>query len=255
MKAAYIQMNPELLDVKANIGKAEKLLSKASADIIVLPELFNTGYTFSIREEILAVSENIPHGPTSEFLIETAKAKNAFISAGISELEDDKLYNSALLAGPDGYIGKYRKVHLFFREKCFYEKGDLGYPVFETGNFKAGMLVCFDWFFPEAMRALALAGAQMILHPTNLVMPYYQAASITRALENRVFIIIANRYGTETNQEFTNTFTGSSQIVSHKGEILVSSPEDGDHIGVAELDPSLADDKNLNPMNNLWEDM
>ncbi|MCK5224601.1 acyltransferase, partial [Candidatus Calescamantes bacterium] len=63
MKAAYIQMNPELLDVKANIGKAEKLLSEASADVIVLPELFNTGYTFSTREEILAVSENIPHGP------------------------------------------------------------------------------------------------------------------------------------------------------------------------------------------------
>jgi predicted amidohydrolase len=117
------------------------------------------------------------------------------------------------------------------------------------------MMICFDWFFPESARALALRGAQIIAHPTNLVLPYCQTAMMTRCLENRVFAITANRYGTESLGPTSLTFTGASQLLSTKGERLLLAPESGDRVLWAEIDPSLADDKHVTPRNDLFLDL
>ncbi len=255
MKIGYVQFNPNLLKIEENLKRVESLLKNIDADLIVLPELFNTGYTFKSMNEVKNVSEKIPGGRTTQFLIGIAKKHNIFISGGISEIDGDDLYNSSAFVGPNGYIGKYRKVHLYYKEKLFFKRGNLGYPIYEIKGVKVGMLICFDWIFPEAMRSLARNGAQIILHSTNLVLPFYQMASRVRALENRVFIIISNRYGKEINGIEKNSFTGGSQIVDPAGIVLISSPKIGDEVKVIDINPDNAKNKDINEFNNLMEDI
>lgn len=222
MKVAYVQMEPVFLDPEANYSRAEKLIREAAdqgAKLVVLPELFDTGYNFRSREEVEEVAGQIPDGPTTEFLVELAKELEVFIVAGTAE-KDEKgnLYNSAVLVGPVGwgYIGKYRKIHLFNREKLFFRPGNLGFHVFNIGIAKVGVMICFDWFFPESARTLALKGADVIAHPSNLVMPYAPRAMPIRALENRVYTITANRIG----EEFGLRFIGKSTIASPRRKSL-----------------------------------
>lgn len=176
-----------------------------------------------------------------------------FIVAGTAE-KDEKgnLYNSAVLVGPVGwgYIGKYRKIHLFNREKLFFRPGNLGFHVFNIGIAKVGVMICFDWFFPESARTLALKGADVIAHPSNLVMPYAPRAMPIRALENRVYTITANRIG----EEFGLRFIGKSTIASPRAEVLAMGSEDKEEVGVVEIDLSLARDKRINEMNDIFKD-
>ena len=132
--------------------------------------------------------------------------------------------------------------------------GDTGFSVFEHRGAAIGMMICFDWYFPESARTLALRGAQIIAHPSNLVLPHCQTAMVTRCLENRVFAITTNRYGTETLGEKRLTFTGASQLVNPKGERLLKAPVAGDRVLFAEIDPSLADDKRPTSRNHLLND-
>ena len=119
---------------------------------------------------------------------------------------------------------------------------------------RIGMMVCFDWIFPEAARSLALQGAQIITHPANLVLPYCQQAMLTRSLENGVFSITANRYGLEVLGEQKLAFTGASQVVSQRGARLVDAPTSGDCVAVVEIDPAAAEDKRITPRNDLLGD-
>jgi predicted amidohydrolase len=139
-------------------------------------------------------------------LIIYSKANKKHIVTGFNESENRLLYNSAILIGPEGIVGKYRKLHLFMNEKKYFQPGNLGLPVFEVLGIKMGMLVCFDWMFPEVWRIMAMQGAQLICHPSNLVLPYAQKAVTTHAINNRIFIATANRIGTEGDL----TFTGQS---------------------------------------------
>ena len=148
----------------------------------------------------------------------------------------------------------YRKVHLFNREKKFFKPGNQGFQVFDFRGATLGMMICFDWLFPEAARSLALQGAQMILHPANLVLPYCQQAMFARAIENRVFIVTVNRVGTEAAGTHSNTFTGQSQIVSPEGEYLVRMNEDSPQVEVMHIDPGQALDKHITPFNHVLED-
>ncbi|AMQ18484.1 nitrilase [Thermococcus peptonophilus] len=256
MKVAYVQMEPVFLDPEVNYSKAEELIREVAdqgAKLVVLPELFDTGYNFRSREEVAEVAGQIPDGPTTEFLVELAKELEVFIVAGTAE-KDEKgnLYNSAVVVGPVGwgYIGKYRKVHLFNREKLFFRPGNLGFHVFNIGIAKVGVMICFDWFFPESARTLALKGADIIAHPSNLVMPYAPRAMPIRALENRVYTITANRIG----EEFGLRFIGKSTIASPKAEVLAMGSEDKEEVGVVEIDLSLARDKRINEMNDIFKD-
>lgn len=113
------------------------------------------------------------------------------------------------------------------------------------------MMICFDWIFPETARSLALQGAQIIAHPSNLVLQYCQRAMYARSVENRVFTITANRIGTEERAGRTLTFTGASQVLNPRGDTLVSAPGDEEHVGVAEADLTHADDKHITEYNDL----
>lgn len=256
MKVGFVQMEPKLLDLNANLSKAEKLIGEAAkqgAKLIVLPELFDTGYNFETKEEVAEIAQQIPDGETTQFLVEQAREHEVFIVAGTAEKDErGKLYNSAVIVGPIGwgYIGKYRKIHLFYREKLFFEPGNLGFHVFNIGIAKVGIMICFDWFFPESMRTLALKGADIVAHPANLVLPYAPRAMPIRSLENRVFSITANRIGEERGLKFI----GMSQINSPKAEILLRASEDKEEVGIVEINVEDARNKKLNEFNDIFKE-
>lgn len=254
MKVGLLQTSPVFGKTDENIENAVVKIKQLDADLVVLPELFNTGYQFTSREETLALAEKVPDGKTTRALINLAKEKHLYIVAGIAEMDNGNCYNSAVLAGPKGFIGCYRKLHLFYNEKKWFEPGNVKLNVYDTGQAKVGIMICFDWFFPEVARYLALKGSDIICHPANLVLPYCPQAMITRCLENRVFAITANRIGTEKRSEETLTFIGTSQIVGTRGEVLYRASSDRDDAIVVEIDPKEARDKQVTPMNHLFDD-
>ena len=254
MKVGFLQTLPIFGKKDKNVDNTVALIKKLDANLIVLPELFNTGYQFISKSETLSLAEKIPEGETIRALIDIAKEKKLFIVAGIAEREDKHCYNSAVLVGHNGFIGCYRKLHLFRDEKKWFEPGSKGPGVFDIGNAKVGMMICFDWFFPEVARYLALKGADIICHPANLILPYCPQAMVTRCIENRVFAITANRVGIEKRSEELLTFIGTSQILGTKGEILCRASIDKEDAMVVEIDPGSARDKQITPLNHIFND-
>lgn len=253
MKAGYIQTSPHFGEKERNFDQVRDLSRGLTADLLVLPELFATGYTFASMDEVSRLAEPVG-GSTTGFLIEVARNIGGLVCGGFVEEESGKFYNSAMLIGSEGVLGVYRKIHLFNREKVWFSPGDRAPEVMDAGGFRIGMMICFDWFFPETARTLALKGAQVIAHPSNLVMPYCQNAMPTRCLENRLFAVTANRIGREKRGTDDFNFTGGSQVTAQNGLILSSAPVDKVHSDVVELDPFLADDKGLNDFNDLLKD-
>lgn len=254
MKIGAVQFEPLFGKVDRNLELAGNLIMKSDADLLVLPELFNTGYLFTSKDEANSLSEQIPQGRTTQMLCDTAKEKGIFIAGGLAEKSGDRIFNSAVLVSPDGYIGRYRKMHLFLEEKLWFNPGDEGFRVYDTGVCKLGMMICFDWFFPESMRVLSLMGADIICHPSNLVMPFCQDAMKTRCLENHVFAITANRIGTESRGEKSLHFTGGSQVTGPDGRVLCRAGENSEETRTAEIDVMVARDKKVNIYNNLFAD-
>jgi len=255
MKIGFLQFNPVFGEIDKNLERVELLINSISCDLLVLPELFSTGYTFRTRREVNKFSESVSDGKTLKFLKSISSEKKMAVVGGFIERDGDKLYNSSVLYLEDGTYYIYRKKHLFYYEKKLFDTAYEPYRVFSIkGGVKIGLLVCFDWLFPEAMRQLALLGAQVICHSANLIMPFCQDAMITRALENRVFIITANRTGIEKRGRFVNHFTGMSQIISPEGRILSKAGEKGDLIAEVEINPKIASNKFVNPMNNIFKD-
>jgi predicted amidohydrolase len=252
MRIAIVQMNPVFGNVADNIEHARSLITREQADMFVLPELCMTGYNFIDAKEVSDLAE-AADGRTFREMVRLAKEKACCICYGFAE-NSGRLYNSAALVGPSGLLGLYRKVHLYFREKIFFTPGDLGFPVFSLPFGKVGMMICFDWIFPESARSLALGGAELILHPSNLVLPHCPDAMVTRCLENRVFSATANRVGAEDRGGISLSYIGRSEIVSPSGEILTRLDSDKAQTSVVEIDLSVARNKNLNEFNNLMGD-
>ncbi|TAN61745.1 acyltransferase, partial [bacterium] len=221
IKLAFIQTSPVFGCIEKNTTDAVRRIAALDADIVVLPELFSTGYQFKSAAEALKYGDDAVSGYAASALSAVAKEKGVFISAGIAERYKGKAYNSAILVGPSGFIGVYRKAHLFWHEKNIFAPGNTAFKVYDIGLARVGMMICFDWVFPEVMRTLALKGADVILHPSNLVLPYCPDAMITRCLENRVFAITANRVGVEERIKGRALhFIGSSQITAPNGSVL-----------------------------------
>ncbi len=254
MKAGFIQFAPVFGEIGANIETVARLNTGIEAELLVLPELFNTGYVFTSREEAFCLAEEIPAGRTTTALCSMAREKNCHIVAGICEKEDDRLYNAAVLVGPEGYIGSYRKIHLFHEEKLWFDPGAGGFPVFDIGCCRLGIMICFDWFFPEAARVLALKGAQLICHSANLVLPFCQQGMVIRCLENQVFAVTANRTGREKRGSSDLLFTGKSQITAPRGQVLYQAAGDRAEVGIVDIDVQAADDKHINDLNDLFQD-
>ncbi len=254
MRVAFVQMDCKFGRRAENLERAEALISAQEADLFVLPELFASGYLFRNRAEVLASAEEIPSGPTSRMLQALSARKNCFMVAGVAEAADGHIYNTAILVGPGGMLATYRKTHLFLDEKLWFAPGDTGFVVVDLGIARVGLMICFDWIFPEAARTLALKGADILCHPANLVLPYCQKAMTTRALENGVFAVTANRIGTEERDGVRLCFTGRSQIVDPRGAVLMAAGESEEIVGVVDIQPGAARDKMLTPKNHLLHD-
>lgn len=254
MKIGFVQFNPEFGNIDKNAQKISSLISQAKAGLVVLPELCTTGYVFKSRKEAEKLSERIPSGFSCEMFSKLASAQKIYIVAGIAEKDKNKIYNSSVLIGPDGVIDVYRKLHLFWNEKKIFDKGNKPLKVNNIGKAKIGMMICFDWIFPEVTRILSLQGAQIICHPANLVLPFCQKAMITRAIENKVYIITSNRTGKEHRGKVSLDFTGKSQVVSPSGKVLIKSGSASECVKITDVDVSLADNKNITPVNNIFND-
>ena len=252
LRVAVAQMEPSVDDVDANLLNVKKILKTAGEEgvnLLVLPELANSGYMFKSKEEALARSETIPDGLFSTSLLEWSH-EGRVVVAGICEMKEGNLYNSAAVFADGQHLTTYRKIHLFDREKEWFLPGNEEPPVVDFKGHKIGVMVCFDWAFPEVARILALKGADIILHPANLVLPYCQNAMVTRSIENRVFTATANRVGTERGV----VFSGMSQITSPKGEVLLRLQEEKLRVAWADLDLSVARDKKITKRNDVMED-
>jgi predicted amidohydrolase len=255
MKIGVYQNNPLFGEVDHNIEQAIQTLTGLEADLIVFPELFNTGYQFISKEEAQELAEEIPSGKTCQTMIHLAREKEAFLVFGMAERDGDHIYNGSAVVGPEGFIGKYRKTHLFAEEKDCFDPGNSGFRVFDLGFAKIGVMICFDWWFPESARVLALGGADIICHPANLVLSQCQQAMTTRSLENGVFSATANRVGSEARGgKSPLIFTGKSQILDCGGNVLTRLAEAEPGVSAVEIDVLQAREKKLTAQNDRFAD-
>lgn len=254
MRVGFFQTRPIRTKVEENVGKALRRLSSVRDATIVLPELCTSGYLFSDREELAGCAESVPEGPSTRAFLDLAGRNRLTLVFGIPESKGRRIYNSSVLVTPAGGTRVYRKVHLFDREKSVFDAGGATWRCVRTPEANLGMMICFDWRYPEACRALALAGAEVVCHPSNLVHPYCQEAMRTRCLENRVFAITANRIGSERVGETRIRFTGESRIIDPGGEVLARGSKTGESLKIVEIDPRSARDKTVTPANDLFRD-
>lgn len=253
MRAGYLQFAPVFGQKEANFERVDSLLSGAKADLVVLPELFSTGYIFESKDELRSLAED-EAGRTFAFLKDLSRRTNMAIVAGVAERAGDECYNSCFLFADGGIGARYRKVHLFDREKELFKAGTSPFPVCDLNGVKLGLMICFDWIFPEVTRLLALKGAQIICHPSNLVLPYCPRAMITRCIENSVFAITVNRVGTEARAGLELRFIGMSQVVGPRGEVLIRADSNEEGLRIIEIQPRLANDKMITQRNHVLDD-
>lgn len=213
------------------------------ADIVVLPELIVPGYDWD-RERLEAGAEALD-GPSVSAWSELAHEAGGWIAAGFAERDDDRLFNSAVLVGPDGLRLHYRKLHLFSGEKGVFTPGDRGLPVAETPHGTIGLCVCYDLRFVETLRALALRGAELVCVPTAWVpgfdavqwdaegfCPQARVAAMQANLDN-VFVACASQAG----EQGDFTFLGSSVLADPRGRCLAGPlPGDADETALVEVD-------------------
>ena len=259
MQAAFVQFNPRYLQREVNLDRVEALIAGVEADLIVLPELFTSGYFFHTTQDMVELAEPVPEGPTTARLQRWAARSGATFVAGLPEREDDRFFNSAVVVSPEGHVGTYRKLHLYYEEKLHFTSGNRGLPVFEVtdrsgGTYRLGVMICFDWYFPEAARSLSLQGADVIAHPSNLVRKDCPRAMPIRALENHVYTVTANRCGQEESRGEKLTFIGQSVICDPEGSVLTQASRREETVGTAEISPASARDRDITLHNHLFGD-
>lgn len=254
MKIAAAQIHPRFASPAKNrilLGRYCEKAARQDVDLLVFPELCVTGYNFSSKDQVLNLAEIVPEGPTTALWIDLAEQYHMTIVAGIAELgTTNQVYNSSAIVSPRGFLGQYRKIHLFAREKEWFQPGDDPPKVWKLPKATIGSLVCFDWAFPEAARILMLEGCEILCLPANLVLPYAQQTMIARSIENRMFTVLANRIGSEEKL----TFTGRSQITDTKGMVLARSGTKRTGLIISKIDPKQARDKFLTKTNHIIED-
>jgi predicted amidohydrolase len=264
LRVAALQTRPVFGDVEGNARRALALADTVAprAALYVFPELAFSGYTFVSRAEARALAES-PEArreaaaPGLFALAAWARRRRVHAIAGFPERgPGGRVFNSAVLLGPDGRVEDvYRKIHLFDAEKRWFAPGDRPPRVSRVGPARVGMIVCYDWRFPELARVLALAGAEVLAHPSNLVVPALaQQAMRVRALENRVYAVTANRVGEDRRPGVTLGFTGRSQIADVNGGLLAAAGPRATRALVAELDLGRARDKRFTARNGLFTD-
>jgi N-carbamoylputrescine amidase len=253
IRMVVIQMVSKTLDKEHNISRTIELLEQAvreKAELIVLPELCTSGYNFKSLKEATSVSEPIPNGLTTRRWVEFAEENNVYLVGGVCESAGNSLYNSAVMVGPEGYVGTYRKVHLWHKEKIWFKAGSR-FKVFDTPLGKIGVMICYDNFFPETTRILTRIGADVVCQPTATQQDFDLLINQVRSVENAIFIGTANLVGKERGIRFI----GQSQIINPQGKILVKELEEREGVLTADINISEARKaKQLNEFNNVISD-
>jgi len=244
MLVSVAQIDPKLGEKERNldviVGRMEEAAGLGT-EIVVFPECAIPGYMYESEDEALPYAEEIP-GPSTELLEREAARLGMHVVCGLLERDGDSLRNAAVLVGPEGLIGSYRKTHLPFLgvDRFAVPGGEL--PVYDTALGRIGVEICYDLRFPEVTRTLALKGADLIAHPTNFPVAargQTELITVARAAENRIFLLTANRSGKERSGEFC----GRSQIVDPSGKRLAETGETGEVLLTAEIDLEQARDK------------
>ncbi|MGH2451029.1 MAG: carbon-nitrogen hydrolase family protein, partial [Candidatus Limnocylindria bacterium] len=245
MLCGVAQTAPRLGEPARNLDACLARLEEAAAAgcrLIVLPECATSGYMVASEEDAARAAEPIP-GPSVEALERACASRGVHCVVGLLERDGDRLRNTAVLVGPEGLVGLYRKTHLpYLGVDRFVVPGEEPPNVFETPLGRIGIQICYDLRFPELTRALALRGAEIVVHPTNwpaAVRPLADFLTRARAAENRVFLLTANRVGREGGTEFF----GRSQVVDLLGSRLAEAGEEREELVVAEIDPAKAREK------------
>ncbi len=237
---ALAQISCRRGDKKANLQKIKEYMKKAkeqNAELVVFPELSLTGYT--VRDEIYELAEKIP-GQSTSLIEKLAKEIGIYIIFGMPELSEKTeatLYNSAVLIGPEGFIGKYRKMYLpthsVFEEKRYFRPGyDAG--AFETELGKIGLIICYDIFFPEVSRLMRLEGAKLIVcisASPAVRRTYFETLTTARAIENTTFLAYVNLVGVEDGLQFW----GGSRLISPNGTLIAKAKYDEEDIIAGEV--------------------
>jgi predicted amidohydrolase len=244
MQVAVAQIDPQLGETERNLATCVARMEEAAtagAELLVLPECALPGYMFASGDEALPYAEEIP-GPSTEALERECSRLGLYVVCGLLERDGDALRNAAVLVGPDGLVGNYRKTHLpFLGVDRFVVPGD-SLPVFDTPIGRIGIEICYDLRFPEVTRSLALRGADIVAHPTNFPLaarPQTELITVARAAENRIYLLTANRVGKERWGEFC----GRSQIVDPYGIRLAETDDKVETLLVADVELEKARDK------------
>lgn len=248
-KVGFAQTKPILGKSEINSNAIIETIKSCNYDLLVFPELATCGYDFKTKNDIKRSSISID-SMFFEIIKEICMKKKSGIVIGFAEKSNLKIYNSSVLINEKGKMYLYRKSHLFYNEKEIFEKGNTGFIIGKVNRLKIGQMICFDWFFPEAARTIALNGAHIIAHPANLVMPYCQNSMKTRTLENCIYAITSNRIGSEGDY----TFTGKSQITDYRGNVMKSGYGTKECTMFVEIDIKNAENKFLNRKNNIIND-
>ncbi len=253
-KIAAAQIDIAVGEVERNLARMEEILvetARNGARLTVFPECALTGYCFDSLAEAMPFAQPVP-GLATERLAVTCAWHSVYAVLGMLERDGDRLFNTAVLIGPQGVIGRYRKVHLpYLGIDRFTTPGD-AFDVWSAGEVRVGLNICYDGAFPEASRLMALAGADLICLPTNWPPGAETTADYainTRALENNVYYLAVNRVGTERGFRFI----GRSRICSPSGHTLAEAPHDREEILYATIEPAVARDKHLVRVPNLHE--
>ena len=247
MKIACVQTDVVFKDINANLSSLEATVRSEVAQgtqLTVFPECFSTGYCFDSLPEAMAFGESVP-GPSTDRVAKLCAELKTYVVFGMLEKSGDQLFNVAVLIGPDGLIGSYRKVHLpYLGVDRFTTPGDRPFEVFEAAGVRIGMLICYDGGFPEAARVLSIRGADLIVLPTNWPPggSYMAEFSINcRAMENGIYFAAVNRIGTENGF----SFIGKSRICSPVGATIMSIDDASAGIMRTEIDPLIARTKRI----------
>jgi predicted amidohydrolase len=254
MKLALFQFAPRFGDATANVERMAAAVRTHDADLWIMPELATTGYLFADRSECSGLAEPAT-GPSLAAFAALCRERSTRIVVGFAERAGERLYNAAAYVTAAGVASVYRKVHLFDRERDCFDPGPDPFRAEPLGPHRLGLMICFDWLFPESARSLALLGADLIAHPANLVLPFCQAAMVTRALENGVFCATANRVGCERRAGVELTFTGGSQVVDPRGRVLAQADAESETVVLAEVDLAAARDKSITSRNDRLADL
>jgi predicted amidohydrolase len=237
-KIACVQMDCALGDPEANLRKIIERIRTAAeqeAKLAVFPECALTGYCFDSLEEAVPFAETLD-GRSAQAIAEACRATGVHAAVGFIEADEDKFYNAAMMVGPDGVIGSYRKTHLpFIGIDRFLTPGDRQFKVFELPFGKVGVNICYDISFPEPSRVLKLMGAELIVLLTNWPPGAWRSPEFvanTRALENHVFYAAVDRVGSERGWDFI----GRSKVVDCSGDTLAEASADAEELLIVALE-------------------